>query len=116
MWRSEDPALQPIRRQRALCPRHVAPRGTTTGETLSKFRLTNRLSVRTKVLGIVAAGIVVSLTIGLLALSSAARLRATTAEMAREQTSVSASLAALKDSVWAMRNAVSVIGIYVGGD
>ncbi|MBO9556182.1 methyl-accepting chemotaxis protein, partial [Cellulomonas sp.] len=83
---------------------------------MSKSRLTTRLSVRAKVLGIVAAGIVVSIAIGLLAMSSAARLRATTAEMAQEQTSVSSSLAGLKDSVWAMRNAVSVIGIYVGGD
>ncbi|AEI10680.1 methyl-accepting chemotaxis protein [Cellulomonas gilvus] len=75
-----------------------------------------RISVRTKVLGIVGAAVVVALGIGLLALTSTTGLRSTTAEMARTQTSVSASLQALKDALWTVRNSVSVIGIFVGGD
>ncbi|TQL02014.1 methyl-accepting chemotaxis protein [Cellulomonas sp. SLBN-39] len=83
----------------------MTPSGTTV-----------KLSVRTKVLGIVAAATAVALTLGLVAMASTSNLRATTAEMAQTQTSVSASLRDLKDALWGMRNSVSVIGIFVGGD
>ncbi|GAA3795658.1 hypothetical protein GCM10022273_02820 [Cellulomonas soli] len=74
------------------------------------------MSVRAKVLGIVAAAAVVALTLGVVAMASTSRLRATTASMAATQTSVAGSLSDLKDALWTTRNSVSVIGIFVGGD
>ncbi|CAM5787414.1 methyl-accepting chemotaxis protein [Cellulomonas persica] len=79
-------------------------------------RGTLRIAVRTKVLGLVAVATVVALTIGLLAMGSTSRLRATNAEMARTQTSVSAAVQELKDALWTVRHEVAVIGTYVGDD
>ncbi|MFC6448797.1 methyl-accepting chemotaxis protein [Cellulomonas gelida] len=94
---------------RLSLPRLPAPR-------FAAPRLSFRIAVRTKVLGVVAVAIVVALTIGLLATASTGRLRATTAEMARTQTSVSAALQELKDALWTVRHEVAVIGTYVGDD
>lgn len=73
-------------------------------------------SIRTKLLALVTIATLTTLVLGGIALQSVGNLRTTTRQMAQTQAELNTSLATLKDSVWNMRNRVSMLGSYVGGD
>lgn len=73
-------------------------------------------SIRTKLLGLVAVATATTFVLGGIALQSLNNLRTTSHQMVATQTELNTSLATLKDGVWNMRNRVSMLGTYVGGD
>ncbi|MHB1064298.1 MAG: methyl-accepting chemotaxis protein [Georgenia sp.] len=73
-------------------------------------------SIRTKLLALVTVATLTTLVLGGIALQSLGNLRTTTSQMVETQSQLNTSLATLKDGVWNMRNRVSMLGSYVGGD
>lgn len=73
-------------------------------------------SIRAKLLALVTVATLTTVVLGGIALQSLATLRTTTSEMVETQTELNTSLATLKDGVWNMRNRVSMLGSYIGGD
>lgn len=75
--------------------------------------LANR-SLRTKVMMLVGLAALVSLVLGVTAVSGLSAARSDSRQMATSQESLNISLATLKDALWTVRNNVSVVGAFAG--
>ncbi len=73
-----------------------------------------RLSIRTKILGLVAVFAVISIGLGAFATLSINKIKSETEHLAQSQATVSQALAGFKDALWAVRNNANLVPAYSG--
>ncbi|WP_402378200.1 HAMP domain-containing protein, partial [Isoptericola rhizosphaerae] len=106
-----QPALAPV----ATAPRETAARDHSQDGARGPRRFALR-SIRTKIVGLVALLVAFMVMLGLVATANTIGLRDSTERIASVQTTLSAQLNAVDQSVWMYNEAVGAIGEYLGRD